>query len=214
MGGPIDMESKWVKRMLDSLCDLEFWPYLWSWSWEFYRKFWNKHISETAQHPLIWNKRDVGTTIWPWTMTLISHFQGQILKYWNLRNGKAIWNGTKWMWGNRMLYQLILFELELWPHPRPWHWIFGCLNTNFKRAVFHVFLFDLKQKGYEFLSTVRIKKRQNCKCNHPQHCYHVQVFSIFRVVGLVISLPSLCRVSHQGTTLQDFDLQNVPIPIF
>ena len=109
MGGPIDMESKWVKRMLDSLCDLEFWPYLWPWSWEFYRKFWKKHISETAQHPLTWNKRDIGTTIWPWTMTLISHFQGQILKYWNLRNGKAIWNGTKWMWGNRMLYQLILF---------------------------------------------------------------------------------------------------------
>ena len=76
--------------------------------------------------------------MWPWTltspMTFTWDFQDQMLKESYLRNGRAHWHGTKWMWIDRMLDPLC--DLELWPHPWPWHWIFTCSLSNFKIAVF------------------------------------------------------------------------------
>ena len=48
-------------------------------------------------------------------LTLTLDFQGQILKMLYLRNGRANQHGTKWIWVDRMLYQLGDLELWIWP---------------------------------------------------------------------------------------------------
>ena len=55
-------------------------------------------------------------------LTLTSNFQGQILKMWQLSNGRADWHGTKGMWFDMMLDSHC--DFELWPHPWPWPLIF------------------------------------------------------------------------------------------
>ena len=81
-----------------------------------------------THHPwlLTWNKRDVsrkdtGPNMWPWAMTSVFDFQGQVLIRPYPRNGVVDWHGTKQMWVDRKSYPLC--DFELWLHP--WtslHW--------------------------------------------------------------------------------------------
>ena len=46
--GRIDWQWRkgiWVDRLLDPLCDFDFWPHPWSWTWILKVKFSNRHIS-------------------------------------------------------------------------------------------------------------------------------------------------------------------------
>ena len=94
-------------------------------------------VSHECDGRLTWNERDksrqgVIATLWLWAMTLTLDFQGQTLKMMYLRNGGAIWHGTKGMWVGRMLLMLdSLCDLELRLYPWPWPWIFrvNCLNS-------------------------------------------------------------------------------------
>ena len=61
-------------------------------------------------------------------MTLTLDFQGQILKMLYLRNGRAIWHGTKGMWVDRMLHPLCDFDLIHDPD-------LEFLSSNFEIAV-------------------------------------------------------------------------------
>ena len=49
-------------------------------------------------------------------------FQGQPLFWTYLRNGWSDWHETKWRCIGWILAEIC--DLDLWPHPRPWPWIF------------------------------------------------------------------------------------------
>ena len=55
-------------------------------------------------------------------LTLTLDFQVQVLKMLYLRNRRADWHGTKWIWVVRISHPLCHFLL--WPQPWPWPWIF------------------------------------------------------------------------------------------
>ena len=119
-------KGMWIDRILHPLCDFQLWP----WPWIFMVKFW-KVVSQEWDGRLTWNERDVrrqnvGPMLWLSTstspMTLTLDFQGQILKMLYLRNGRADWHGTIGMWVDRMLHSLC--NVQLWPQPCPWPWIF------------------------------------------------------------------------------------------
>ena len=80
-------------------------------------------------------------------MTLTLDFQGQTLKMLYLRNGRAIWHGTKGMWVDRMFMMLDSHcDLEFRPQPWPWPWIF---RVNFYASAFR------RRRHYVFGLSVR-----------------------------------------------------------
>ena len=100
------MKGDWVYRMLNSLCDLE----LWSWPCTSKVKLWNKRISRIE-----WNwlgTKGMSGFLDPFNLTHVLRldFQGQILKWSYLKNGRVNWLGTKGMW----IWEDVRPAVQLW----------------------------------------------------------------------------------------------------
>ena len=99
-------KGMWIDRKLDPLCDFKSWPHPWPWLWILKVKFWKSCIQRMGGSiHMEWKGSDSlgcwNHYMWPWAMTLILNFQGQILKKLYPCSGVVDWHRTKGMWVDR-----------------------------------------------------------------------------------------------------------------
>ena len=116
----------WVHRMLDSHCDLEFWPLPWPWPSIFKVNFFNTWIPGTGG-PI--NMRRKGYEWIGCSTNCVTFSYDFDHGFWRSKfkklyhsNKRVDWHGTKRMWVDRMLDPSC--DFKLWLHPWPWLWIF------------------------------------------------------------------------------------------